>query len=114
MVSVVRIHPSPQTLSIRKEKIFETKLTPVEICQKYDEYGKLYSDEKSRHDCQTIKKGDLVEYIDHKTKIEGKRIITISIPLQGIWDGTQVKFDDKEETIVRTTHWLRLISTSNL
>jgi hypothetical protein len=52
---------------------------------------------------QDIKQGDVVEYIDTKRK-DNK---AIKISLIGIWDGDKVCFDDKEETIVRTTVCLK-------
>lgn len=54
-----------------------------------------------------IRRGDVVEYVtveyNPQTKKKEKKY------LQGIWDGEKVHFD-YQETVVRTKHWLRLVS----
>jgi hypothetical protein len=57
-----------------------------------------------------IRTGNTVEYIDARTVQMGKRKETVYITLQGIWDGLQVQFDDKEETLIKTKEWLKLAS----
>lgn len=66
-----------------------------------NEYGKLVGTFPDN-----IKKGDMVEYIDTKNILIGKIRKMVKVPLQGIWDGNQVIFDDKEQTTVRTIWWL--------
>ena len=77
----------------------------LSISEKYDKYGnpvdKIIDD---------IKSGDLVQYLDSKSHFEGKKKINVRIPLQGIWDGEKVQFNDKEQTVVRTIHWLTKIN----
>ena len=70
----------------------------MENNSKYDSFGIL-----KNIPWLEIKKGDLVEYID--TKIINKKPIKIS--LIGIWNGEKVCFTDKDNTIVRTTRWLK-------
>lgn len=67
---------------------------------KYDKFG-VAKDKP----CEDIKKGDLVEYIDTKSRDRKK----FKISLTGIWDGEKVCFDDNEETVVRTTRWLKKV-----
>lgn len=55
-----------------------------------------------------IEKGDLVEYLDAKSSFIGKSKNTVKISLLGYWDGERVVFPDKEQTTVRTIHWLKL------
>jgi hypothetical protein len=71
---------------------------------KYDTYGNIIGTK-----LDDIRKGDLVEYIDTKTIIVDKKPFKIKIPLQGVWDGEKVQFDDKEKTLVRSIHWLKLV-----
>lgn len=73
------------------------------IVSKYNSFGVL-NDIKN----QDIKQGDVVEYIDTKRK-DNK---AIKISLIGIWDGDKVCFDDKEQTVVRTTVWLKKVRAS--
>ena len=73
------------------------------IISKYDSFGVL-NDSKN----QDIKQGDVVEYID--TKRKNNKAIKMS--LIGIWDGSKVCFDDKEQTIIRTTVWLKKIRSN--
>jgi hypothetical protein len=70
------------------------------ISSKYNFFGVLNNVKN-----QDIKQGDVVEYIDTK-RYNNK---TIKISLIGIWDGDKVCFNDKEQTIVRTTVWLKKI-----
>jgi hypothetical protein len=56
-----------------------------------------------------IKKGDVVSYIDARSKKTKKGSITFYVKLVGIWDGEKVEFiEDNEKTIVRTINWLKL------
>lgn len=52
-------------------------------------------------------RGDTVEFSYKKFSKKDRHNITITV--QGIWDGSKVEFTDKEQTIVRTTQWLRFI-----
>ena len=54
-----------------------------------------------------IRKGDTVEYRDVRYNPETKK--KEKLYLQGIWDGEKVQFE-YQQTVVRTTHWLRLVS----
>lgn len=58
--------------------------------------------------------GDLVEFSYQKSFKTGNRVINKTITIQGIWDGKKVEFPDKEQTIVRTTQWLKFISRNCL
>lgn len=56
-----------------------------------------------------INAGDTVEFSYHKyVKINGRSKNT-TITLIGKWDGEKVWFTDKDETVVRTTEWLKLV-----
>jgi hypothetical protein len=69
----------------------------------WDCYGNVIGRKKPPR----IKKGDVVEHItvEYNPKLRKKD----KISLQGIWDGEKVKFEYCD-FIVRTTHWLRLVS----
>jgi len=54
-----------------------------------------------------INKGDKVSYLTPKFEFDGKRHITVKVLLEGVWDGEKVQFNDKEQTIIRTTRWLK-------
>jgi hypothetical protein len=54
-----------------------------------------------------IKPGDLVEYCYACTDIVTKK--NIKIKIQGIWDGSKVKFNDKKKTVVKCKEWLTLV-----
>jgi hypothetical protein len=57
-----------------------------------------------------IKAGDKVEYVTAYTKkLPNGRGEYDKKTLTGIWDGDKVEFNDKERTIVRTIHWLKLV-----
>ena len=72
---------------------------------KFDTYGNLIGTK-----LDDIRKGDLVEYINTKTIVVGKnKQIKIKEKFTGIWDGEKVQFDDKEKTLVRSIHWLKLL-----
>jgi len=55
-----------------------------------------------------IKKGDVVSYIDARSKKVKHGSITIYVKLVGIWDGEKVEFTDKDKTVVKTINWLKL------
>ena len=54
----------------------------------------------------TIKKGDIVLFIENKPFVSRKRIETIKTVAFGIWDGEKVQLNDREKTIVRKKEWL--------
>lgn len=73
------------------------------LTRTWDSYGNVIGRKKSPR----IKKGDVVEYTtaEYNPELRKKE----KVPLQGVWDGEQVKFDHDDLT-VRTTYWLRLVS----
>ena len=71
----------------------------------YNTYGRL----KDRV-LDDIQKGSVVEYIDSRTAtLPNGRKVTVKVRLIGTWDGEKVQFTDKEETLVKTTEWLKLL-----
>ena len=68
---------------------------------KYDEFGVLKT-----QPWPEIKKGDEVRYIDAR-RVGKKRAFKF---LFGIWDGEKVEFKDDQNTVVRTTRWLKTIT----
>lgn len=71
----------------------------------YNTYGRL----KDRV-LDDIQKGSVVEYIDARTVVlPNGRKVTGKIRLIGTWDGEKVQFTDKEQTLVKTTEWLKLL-----
>jgi len=73
----------------------------VEI--KFNSHGKLKMDNDTK-----IKAGDTVEYsyADNNPNDRTRKMI---VTLRGTWDGDKVSFNDKKNTVVKTTHWLTLI-----
>ena len=61
---------------------------------KFNCYGNLIYEIR-----ESINKGDLVSYYQKK----------YHTTLQGIWDGEKVFFKDKDDTVVRTPEWLKLV-----
>jgi hypothetical protein len=70
----------------------------------YDCYGNLISKTK-----ENFKVGDVVEFSYAKLIKKDGRTKNVIIRLEGLWDGEKVCFSDKEETVVRTTEWLKLV-----
>ncbi len=66
---------------------------------KYNCYGNLIYEVR-----ESINKGDLVSYYQ-------KRYDAI---LQGVWDGEKVCFKDKDDTVVRTTEWLKFVKKKDV
>ena len=54
-----------------------------------------------------IQSGDTVEFWYHKN-VKGS--INKKLILVGIWNGINVTFDDKEQTVVSTKEWLKNMS----
>jgi len=70
----------------------------------YDEFGVLRTQL-----WEDIKKGDKVVYYDTISIKDNGRWKNVKVPLEGVWDGEKVQFDDKDKTLVRTTRWLKKI-----
>lgn len=62
-----------------------------------------------------IQKGSVVEYIDARTEtLPSGRKVTVKVKLIGNWDGEKVQFTDKEQTLVKTIEWLRLLKRKEI
>lgn len=73
--------------------------------KEFNSYGKPIDNP----DKPLINKGDRVSYLTPKFELDGNRRKTVKVLLEGVWDGEKVQFNDKEQTIVRTTQWLTKI-----
>lgn len=59
-----------------------------------------------------INAGDNVRYADVErlpTDADGKIGKLVKVFLYGVWDGEKVEFNDKQNTVVRTTWWLEKV-----
>jgi len=54
---------------------------------------------------------DTVQYIDTAQRREGGRTIVYHVNKQGIWDGTKVILNDKEQTTVYNLKWLTKVKS---
>ena len=70
---------------------------------KFDCYGNLVGRKK-----ETFEVGCDVNFTYRKLVKKDGRTKQIMIKLNGIWDGEKVCFNDKDETVVRTTEWLKI------